>query len=415
MAAEGPHSRNSKSLKICRSILDAVTEAILIFDPQSFKIIDVNKAATELYGYPRNDLLQKQLQDLTDDIPTYAELLQPTAGMEAVHVNSDGEKLDFRVSLSLMDYGGRRSVLSINRDIRELKRIQASVAANEKRFRYLVHNISEIVALVDPQGIVRFVSPQAERVLGLSVAEIVGHDVFDFIHPKQRARARQEYKKRVHEPGEAVPAVLRLRNSDGIWVPFEIIANNRIHEPDVGGVIFTARDLRYRRELEDAIRRSTKRFQERISALARANEVLRLENQQRRTTEKKLRESLSLLNATLESTADAILVTSTDGAVRSCNQKFLEMCRMPGSALATTADEDLLRWTAPEVDNPDFLKSTRKLYASPTEISFDIMRLKDGRIFERYSQPQKVGSEIRGRVWSFRDVSHAQRLQEEFH
>jgi hypothetical protein len=92
------------------------------------------------------------------------------------------------------------------------------------------------------------------------------------------------------------------------------------------------------------------------------------------------------------------------------------MCRIPGSAPATAADEDLLRWTAPQVDNPEeYLKNTLKLYASPNEISFDIMRLKDGRIFERYSQPQKVGSEIRGRVWSFRDVTHAQRLQEELH
>lgn len=419
MASERSHSWSSNLQRMCRSILDAFPDAILIFDPQSFQIIDVNKRATELYGYSRSDLLAKQLHDLTDEIPTYAELLHPLAGMEAVHVNSNGEKLEFLVSLSLIDCWGRRAVLSINRDIRELKRIQASVAANEKRFRCLIHNISEIVALLDPEGIVRFVSPQAERVLGTPAAEIVGHDIFDFIHPEERARAREEYKKTIHEPGEAVPSVLRLRSGDEIWVPFEIIANNQIHEPDVGGVIFTARDLRYRRELEDAIRRSTvdldKRVEERTMALARANAALRLENQQRRCTEKQLQESLSLLNATLESMADGILVISTDGTVQSSNQKFFEMWRIPRSALAT-ADEDLLRCAAPQVDNPEeFLKSTRKLSASLTEISLDILRLKDGRIFERYSQPQKVGSKIRGRVWSFRDVTHGQRLQEELH
>jgi len=401
-------------------MLDAVTDAILIFDPQSFQIVDVNKRATELYGYSRSDLLKKQLQDLTNEIPTYAELLHPLPGMEAVHINSNGEGLEFLVTLSLVDYWGRKAVLSINRDIRESKRVQATVAANEKKFRCLIHNISEIVALIDVDGTIRFISPQAERVLGTSTPEIVGQNVFDFIHPEERGRAKEEYKKTLRETGEAVPSVLKVKSADGNWVPFEIIANNQIHEPDIGGVIFTARDLRYRRELEDAIRRSNrdldKRVQERTMDLARANAALRLENQQRRYTEKQLQESLSLLNASLESTADGILVVSTDGAVRSYNEKFLEMWRIPRSTLATSSDQDLLRWASPQMENPEeFLKRTRKLYASPDEISLDVLRLKDGRIFERYCQPQKVASKTRGRVWSFRDVTHAQRLQEELH
>src|SRR4029077_5286291 len=135
-------------------------------------------------------------------------------------------------------------------------------------------------------------------------------------------------------------------DSSGRWLPFEVVANNQMNEPDVGGVIFTARDLRYRRELEDEIRRANadldKRVQERTMDLARANAALRLENQLRRYTEKQLQESVSLLNASLESTADGILVVSTDGAVRSYNEKFLEMWRIPRSTLATSSDQDLL-------------------------------------------------------------------------
>lgn len=416
-----PHTHNSVNSyarKICHSILDAITDVVLIIDPQSFRILDANKKATELYGYSRRELLSKELQDLTNDVPTYEELLHPPPNMQATHFSSRGEPLEFLVSLCLIEYWGHRSVLSINRDIREKKRTQDSLGANEAKFRLLIQNISEIVALIDDKGVIRFISPQAERVLGLSPGEIIGNNVFDFIHPEERARAHEEYAKTVREPGEAVPSVLRLRDSAGKWIPFEIIANNQIHEPNVGGVVFTARDLRYRREIEDTIRRSNadldRRVEERTMELARANAALRLENRQRRYTERQLQESISLLNATLESTADGILVVSTDRSIRSFNRKFVEMWRLRESALLNMADSDLIRLAAPQLENPEeFLRSTVTLYASPTQTSIDTLKLRDGRVFERYSQPQKVGSRITGRVWSFRDVTQAEWLQGE--
>lgn len=418
MASEAHRSRNYNARKICRAVMDAVIDAILVLDPHSFRIIDVNKRATEVYGYSRKELLGMQLRELTNNVPTYAELLNPSTGVEATHINSRGEKIEFLVSLSLIEYWGRKAVLSINRDFREMKQMHASVAASETKFRLLIQNISEIVSLIDREGVVRFISPQVERVLGMSVAEVLNHDVFEFAHPEERARARQEYAQTVREPGEAIPSILRFRDSAGRWIPFEIIANNQLHEPDVGGVVFTARDLRYRRELEDSIRRANveldKRVEERTMELARANAALRLENRQRRYTEKQLQESLSLLNATLEATADGILVIGLDGTVRSYNKRFAEMWRVPDATLATGRQEDLLRWATPQLEQPEeFLSKVKSLYSTPEESSLDTLRLKDGRIIERYSTPQTVGSRITGRVLSFRDITQAHELQEE--
>jgi two-component system cell cycle sensor histidine kinase/response regulator CckA len=149
--------------------------------------------------------------------------------------------------------------------------------------------------------------------------------------------------------------------------------------------------------------------------LARANAALRIENQQRRHTERKLQESLSLLNATLESTADGILVVSSDGKINSFNRKFLDMWHIPQSAtLAVVKDQDLLACAIPQlVDSEAFMAGVKNLYAKPEAVSFDVLPLKDGRILERYSQPQYVGDGIVGRVWSFRDVTHSKRLEEE--
>src|SRR4029077_15469476 len=125
--------RASSARKICRSILDAITDPILIFDPQTYRIIDVNEKATELYKYSRRELVGKQLQDLTNEIPTYAELLHPPPTIGATHFSSTGDRLEFLVSLSLVEYWGRKAALSINRDIREMKQIQATLTANERK------------------------------------------------------------------------------------------------------------------------------------------------------------------------------------------------------------------------------------------------------------------------------------------
>src|SRR5262249_22015729 len=120
--------------------------------------------------------------------------------------------------------------------------------------------------------------------------------------------------------------------------------------------------------------------------------------------------------ATLEATADGILVIGLDGSVRSHNQKFVDMWRMPATTLATGRQEELLRWAAPQLEQPEeFLSKVKSLYSAPEESSLDTLRLKDGRIIERYSKPQAVGEKITGRVLSFRDITHAHELQLELH
>lgn len=59
-----------------------------------------------------------------------------------------------------------------------------------------------------------------------------------------------------------------------------------------------------------------------------------------------------------------------------------------------------------------FMSKVKALYASPNESSYDVLEFKDGRVFERYSQPQKISEKTVGRVWSFRDVTEHKRLED---
>lgn len=126
-----------------------------------------------------------------------------------------------------------------------------------------------------------------------------------------------------------------------------------------------------------------------------------------------LREAMSLLTATLESTADGILVVDSDGRIAGVNNQFISMWGIPRKLLATQDDEAVLRYVLDQLTDPaQFIEKVTALYADPAAESHDELDFRDGRTFERYSRPQKVADKVVGRVWSFRDVTPARVAQD---
>ncbi|MGH7740482.1 MAG: PAS domain S-box protein [Candidatus Eiseniibacteriota bacterium] len=132
----------------------------------------------------------------------------------------------------------------------------------------------------------------------------------------------------------------------------------------------------------------------------------------RKRAEAELKEALATLQATLDSTTDGILVVDAKGKIRSYNRKFQELWRVPESILESRNDERAIAFVLDQLRNPEaFLAQVRHLYSHPGETSFDVLEFKDGRVYERYSQPQIVAGEANGRVWSFRDVTQRLNLE----
>lgn len=130
--------------------------------------------------------------------------------------------------------------------------------------------------------------------------------------------------------------------------------------------------------------------------------------------EEKIKNALSLLNATLESTADGILVVDKEGKIAGFNRKFVQMWRIPQSIIAARDDDQALGFVLEQLNDPQgFLAKVRELYNQPAAQSFDILEFKDERVFERYSQPQWIGDQSVGRVWSFRDVTERKQAEKE--
>jgi PAS domain S-box-containing protein len=132
----------------------------------------------------------------------------------------------------------------------------------------------------------------------------------------------------------------------------------------------------------------------------------------RKQAEQALASSLSLLRATLESTADGLLVVDQTGQMVQFNQKFVEMWGIPADILASRDDSRTIAYVLEQLKDPgSFVAKVKELYAQPEAMSFDVLEFKDGRTFERYSQPQKVGGKGVGRVWSFRDITERKQAE----
>lgn len=133
---------------------------------------------------------------------------------------------------------------------------------------------------------------------------------------------------------------------------------------------------------------------------------------EREVAKEALQQSAEVLKATLEATADGILVVSEKDEVISCNARFSEMWRIPKDLMATRKDTKLLEHVLPQLEEPEvFLSKIRALYASSDEI-FDILKFKDGRFFERFSSPLIQHGKLAGRVWSYRDVTSQKTAEE---
>ena len=166
-------------------------------------------------------------------------------------------------------------------------------------------------------------------------------------------------------------------------------------------------------ELKRAYDQSEQTLKKRAGELSTINEKLWYEIVERKKVEEELTETLSLLTATLESTADGMLVVDETGEITVYNQKFLQMWDIPESILASGNYGQIAEFTSSQLQKPsDFLNKVKELYNHPDTVSFDILTLKDGRVFERYSQPQKIGQSIVGRVWSFRDITEQKKAEE---
>ncbi|MEX2236348.1 MAG: diguanylate cyclase [Dehalococcoidia bacterium] len=135
-----------------------------------------------------------------------------------------------------------------------LRRVaEAALEESERRFRSLVQNTNDVIALVKPDGTFAYVSPAVMRLGGQKPEDLVGKSVFDYMHPEDRDGVSVALKEMLPHPGATGSGEFRWRHVNGHWLHIETISTNLLSEPGVEAIVVNARDISERQALQEQL------------------------------------------------------------------------------------------------------------------------------------------------------------------
>ncbi len=128
--------------------------------------------------------------------------------------------------------------------------VGARLRHQEARTHALLRASRDVLALVDADGTVRYLSPAADRLLGRSSAAFAGSPVAALVHPDDRDRLLAAVRSPAQDPGLREPLEFRVQHQDGHWVTLDATLDDLRADPAVGGVVLACRDVSERRRVD---------------------------------------------------------------------------------------------------------------------------------------------------------------------
>ncbi len=371
-----------------RNLFDNLTELVYI-QALDGRFLNVNEAVLSAYGYTRDELIGQEpgmlaapdLVDIDDTIRRFRRAVEgEPQRFDWWGRRKDGTIFPKEIVLTPARYFGQDVVIAVARDISDRVEAEKALRQSEEHFRRLIENASDLISILDHEGVIRYESPAVTRMLGYAREEMIGKNVFDFLPPEEVEPTLSRLRQVIEQPGTSVSAEFQFRHKDGSYRHMEATGRTLREDDPTAGVIVNSRDVT-----------------ERVEA------------------DRKLRLQKTLLEAQGEASIDGILVVGEEGRILSCNHRFVEMWEIPDEVIASQSDEAALGAVLDQIEDSErFLERVEHLYEHPDEESRDEILLRDGRVFDRYSAPVvSTEGENYGRIWFFRDMTAQKRHAEE--
>ena len=385
-AAIAGNRRENES--IFRSLFENAKDPILLLNCGRF--IDCNAATLELLGYQsKPELLERSPGDISPELQPdgrpsrekAAEMIATALRLgyhqfEWLHSRADGTCVPVEVTLTPVSIGGELILHTLWRDLTERKQAEDRIVD--------AMNYIQTILSTSPVGIETFKATGETVSANEAAARIVGAKIDRLVRQNFRTLESWRHSGLLEIAERALATGLEQRGDfhvltsfgervdlDCLFVPFMFSGEQHL--------MLTIMDVSQRKQAEQG-----------------------------------LLYSISLVDAAFESTADGILVVDLNGKIARWNQKFLDLWKIPEEMIAAHDDVHVLSHNLAQMAQPaQFLAKVAHLYQHPEESSEDLLVLADGRLFDRYSQPLRIGNEITGRFWSFRDNTERRKLEEE--
>ena len=214
-----------------------------------------NSRAPQETGYTDSELADMQSLELfaEDHRETVAEgirtaLSGQTVTVEADLLTADGERRPYEFTgAALTDEDGSvTGLVGVGRDLTERRQ-------RERRFQALVEESSDVISIVDAEGVFQYQSPSVERILGYAPEETIGDAAWDYVHPDDRADLIEAFERGVADPDASPVVEYRARQADGSWRWLEARGNNQFDNPAVEGYVVNSRDITEHKEREQEL------------------------------------------------------------------------------------------------------------------------------------------------------------------
>lgn len=372
-----------KSNDYLRQALDLNATAIFARDEKG-RFTFANETFANFYNTSVDQLIGKTDADFNPNKEQVkasgksdAEVFRSRKALQILEEPLTNDKEEFKwlntLKIPILDEDGNpKEVMGVSVDITEQKINQLAREESEIRLRAVLNSsLDRIWAVNLDRELIFFNNDWEEQLV----------DVYG-IRPRK---------------GDKFPDIIQPDSGESLPDPYEAVFNGQIIQGDwlcekLNGqkedISFTLNPIK---DLEGKI----------IGAAGFAKNVTSL-----LSAEKKVKQTVSGLAATLESTTDAILVMGKDSKATHYNKKMAEMWDLPISLLEEGDQSKLLEKAKELLLDPDeFMVGVRKVYANESANSYDVLKFKDGRIIERFSIPQYIDDEIVGRVLSFKDIT----------
>ena len=263
-----------------RTVVEQSADAIWIFDAASKRVLESNASFKEMFGYTADDLAGMTNYDFIDHDKdsiddTVARMAREAKSVpqERRYRKKDGTHIYVEVNGSPIAYRGGEAVCAVARDLTRRRRAEEAVRKSEERFRSLVQNASDVITLLDPDGVILYESPAVERLLGYGPEERVGTSAFAYMHGDDVERARASFVHTVGRRKSEPIVALRVRHKDGSWRHLEVTRTNLLGDPAVGAVVANSRDVTEREETRGALEESEGRFR---SVVQNSSEIVKI-------------------------------------------------------------------------------------------------------------------------------------------
>lgn len=246
-----------------RILFESATDAILILDMEG-NFIDINKTAHERLGYSKEEMLSMHLSKLdtpefADKIPVRIEQLKQLGQhvFESAHQRKDGTSMPVEINTRIIDFHGKKAMLSVIRDITERKRTEEKLRETNTMLQTLIQAIPDVVFFKDAQNRYLIANRAMEEFTGLSQGQLAGKTDKELLPPDLAEDCRKSDEMvaatlKVVRFEEQYTRVEKKGFVDTIKAPVFDVSGN------LAGLVGVSRDITERKQMEEDLRRSSR-------------------------------------------------------------------------------------------------------------------------------------------------------------